>query len=461
MRTLAVLFGVLMATGAAAEPARASDPDALAKAVAPFIDEQTLAVVHADLTRIDPNAAFGRLAKLLGPLGPREAAELPGVRGVVCQLAADLLKAGARDAFLVVSLADVPAEPLLIVIPLAPGANERALRGLLYSGRADGPTERPDNPPGRGHARTQVRVVRNAVVRCEWPILQRVLKMKPPARPERAKAFAAAGDTPVHALLLPTADNRRVIEEMMPELPKEIGGGPSTALTRGLLWAAVGVNAPPKPSLRLVIQSADADSAKAMAGVLGGVYRMLATLDEARRVVPQIDKLLAALTPRVARDRLVLDLPPEKLDALLDGPVASAVRAERDRQRAHASSTHLRVIGAAVNTYKGRHDGTYPPDLAALIREGILGKRLLEGPRTGKRGYVYIRPPAGLGAEEAGRTPMVYEDPATHGRKQTHVLFADRHVERMTVDERFGDLVEQAKAASAKAYAPQREKIRD
>ena len=53
--------------------------------------------------------------------------------------------------------------------------------------------------------------------------------------------FAQLSIQAAQFLLLPTADIRRVIEEMIPTLPGAVGGGPSTTITRGCLWAAVGV----------------------------------------------------------------------------------------------------------------------------------------------------------------------------------------------------------------------------
>jgi hypothetical protein len=292
--------------------------------------------------KFDPVARADRLTGLLSQLDKGVAEELAEMKAVAGGVISGLVAAGARDAYVVVSLADIPSPPLLVVVPLRPGAKERAIRGLLYSGRADGPTSRPDNPPGRGHAKTQVRVVRNAVVRCDWPVLQRVKAMAPHARPELAKAFAAAGDTAAQGLLLPTADNRRVIEEMMPELPKKIGGGPSTAVTRGLQWAALGVNGPPKPSLKLTIQSADAASAKALVDVLDGIYKALAASKVVRRAADAFDKILAAIQPRAAGDRVVIHIPPARLNALLDGPVLDFLRVQRDKDLQARSERHPR-----------------------------------------------------------------------------------------------------------------------
>ena len=85
------------------------------------------------------------------------------------------------------------------------------------------------------------------------------------ARPELAAAFEAAGDTAVQVIFTPPKYFKRVVEEIMPQLPKEIGGGEGAMLTKGCLWAAIGLDLPPQISAKLVIQSQDATAADALA----------------------------------------------------------------------------------------------------------------------------------------------------------------------------------------------------
>jgi len=59
--------------------------------------------------------------------------------------------------------------------------------------------------------------------------------------PELTAAFEAAGDSAVQVALIPPAYAARVIDELMPEFPKQLGGGPTTVLTRGISWAAAGI----------------------------------------------------------------------------------------------------------------------------------------------------------------------------------------------------------------------------
>ena len=77
-------LALLLAATAQAE----SEPAARAAAVAPFVDEQTLAVGHVDLTRIDPGAVLPELQKVVAlpaPVAAGLAAEIEGPLGQLRQ----------------------------------------------------------------------------------------------------------------------------------------------------------------------------------------------------------------------------------------------------------------------------------------------------------------------------------------------------------------------------------------
>src|SRR5947209_5785241 len=59
-KTTALMLALVLALPASA--AEKFDPEARARAVAPFLDEQTFLVAHVDLTRIDPDALRKQLA---------------------------------------------------------------------------------------------------------------------------------------------------------------------------------------------------------------------------------------------------------------------------------------------------------------------------------------------------------------------------------------------------------------
>src|SRR5262249_6251219 len=144
-------------------------------------------------------------------------------------------------------LADMPDLPF-VVVPLHEGTNVDALLRLreeshLFPG---GSAERVGKALVAGSKRTVARL--------------RNLKAEP--YPELARAFAAAGDSTMQVLLLPSASSRQIVEQLMPQLPKELGGGPSRVLTRGIQWAAAGQEISPKFSLHVVVQSQDTKAAQ-------------------------------------------------------------------------------------------------------------------------------------------------------------------------------------------------------
>ena len=139
-----IAFAVCTALDA---PGQVSDPAARAKAVGPFIDEQTIAVVRVDVTRIDIDALFAKLGQIVGQVeGDRDDKEaaLEAIKRfdqpkqIVGKWVADFMKAGGRELYFVASLADIPRHPFFTIAPLQSRADARAIAGLICSGTPDG-----------------------------------------------------------------------------------------------------------------------------------------------------------------------------------------------------------------------------------------------------------------------------------------------------------------------------------
>src|SRR5207248_1413895 len=99
--------------------------------------------------------------------------------------------------------------------------------------------------------------------------------------------------------VIPPPDMRRALEELLPTLPPQLGGGPTATLTRGVRWASLAVRPPPEPSLRLVIGSQDARAAADLLGVIDAALKLGADSGLAPGVT-------SALRPKVEGDRVVL-----------------------------------------------------------------------------------------------------------------------------------------------------------
>ena len=311
--------------------------DARARAIAPFLDDEVVAVLHLDLTKVDLDDLLTRLFQ------DRDAA-----REYSLELGPwfkELRKAGAEDMFLVVTPANFPAPPS-VVVPQGNGADATAIGRLLCGGgKAKSPIAWPT-----------CATIRGAVFAGTPDSLERVKNMKAVARPELAMALEAAGETAVQFLLLPTGDHRRVVEEMQPSLPRELGGGPITTLTHGLLWAAIGLQTEPGPTVRLVIQSQDAASAQALRKVGQHALKWLEHEPWIRRRFPDFARIFAQLQPAIEKDRISLNVDLQQGNAL----VTTLHQQWRETFGRHECVNNLKQIALALHNYHSTHK-SFPP----------------------------------------------------------------------------------------------------
>jgi hypothetical protein len=287
---------------------------ARAKILAPFIDDQTVAVVRIDLTKADPDTLF-KLMREVGGLDPKDEKEL---KPIMAGWLGAFKKAGGRELNYFFGLPD-EGEPFVIV-PLAADANVKTLGDLLNEHFA----------PSGGRER-----VGTVLVAGSKETLERVRKLKPAARPELAKAFAAAGDGAVQAVLLPPPQLVKLIDEKVPALPKELGGGSPRPFTRGVQWAAFGLNAPPKLGLRVKVQSPGDEAAKELDESAAALLKAVVANKEVRAALPGIDKVPPLMVPVREGSQLVLTLDDKQARAAL-GPmlrwaVTEVVRTQRSK----------------------------------------------------------------------------------------------------------------------------------
>ncbi len=333
--TASILLITLVAATAGAGAEEKPDAAVRASTIAPFLDEETFAVVHVDVTRIAVEPLLAEIIRLV----PEPFGDLPQDVQEARAVLAAIIQAGGKDVYAVVTmntpmLQGVWPVDAFLVVPLPPGADEAAIRAAFPV--PESAKQRLGNLVVVGHSET----------------IQRVLKMQPDPRPELAEAFAAPGDTAAQVLLIPPTYTRRVLEEAVPRLPKALGGGPSKVLARGLLWAAVGIDVPPHAALRLTIQSEDARAAEAFQTKLVDLMRLVGQIEKFGKYLPKFDEGVALLTPKVEGDRLVLTLDEKeqgisKALALLVPPV-EILRIHFGR---HHSVDNLKRIGLAMHNY--------------------------------------------------------------------------------------------------------------
>lgn len=340
--TLRCLLFALLTGVSGIEAAETSfQPQTRADLIAPYIDELTIAVAHADLSRVPVGpvvdwgiGAFPIPEHDLQPLRQQLDKTKQAVRTWLDAFAA----AGGKDIYLVVSLSDSPPDPWFMILPLAKGADEAALGKLLRAGFSQATSERLNDVLFVGRPAT----------------LERIKTTPPDPRPDLLSAFKAAGDTRAQVLLLPPRHARRVIEEMMPTLPAQLGGGPSTAITRGFLWASVGGSFSPPPGFHVGIQAEDQKAAEALRAKLDQLLQVLAQWEDAKRVVPNLAEIAARIEPSIEDGRLVLEIDAATVSALLKSLTPPVARARTAARRSQARNS-LKQIGLALHRWHDRH----------------------------------------------------------------------------------------------------------
>jgi prepilin-type processing-associated H-X9-DG protein len=356
-------FAFLFAIGLAA-PCVAGEPkfdaEARARVIAPYLAEGTIALARLAVTGLNADALTAKLIELTH----RKADDLEPFKQETGRWIADFTKAGGKEIYIVFDLADLPGSPFGIV-PLERKADGDAIAALLQGNIPWFPRDSAQ----KGTFEV-VEKLDHAIFAGDRKALARIKENKPASRPEVAKAFAAIGDTAAQLLLLPTADARRVVEELMPALPNELGGGPTAILTNGLRWAALGLDSPPNAAMRFVVQSKDATAARALNDLFGVAVQKIGQLPDVRRMLPQYDKLAALISPAVKDDRIALTLDPTSpgLSDLLSVLTPRVMDQTYRIRCAH----NLRAIILALHYYHDVH-GHFP----AVANFSNEGKALL------------------------------------------------------------------------------------
>ncbi len=158
----------------------------------------------------------------------------------------------------------------------------------------------------------------------------------------------------------------------------------------------------------------------------------------------------------------------------LNSPMAIAVllpslNRAKSKAKGVISKTHLKGISNACLFYAEENDGAAPPDLAALISGPIqylesteifispLSNRsapeISDGQFTGEIDYIYINPGNLQLIKRPGQIMLVYERPENYKGKHTVALFADGHIEQVSMI-RLKAAIQLAKEHATKATEP-------
>lgn len=422
-------------------PGAETAPADVAAQVAPFLEEQTLAVAHLDPGRLDIDSVFGRLLESgAGVIAPEDQqgffSELDRLKEALTKWIASFQAAGGLGLFVALSPADLPG--FYAVAPLAANHDVQALTELLQQAQ----------PWGRHNRSSPLRLeafdkVGEALFAGRETAADRLARGEPAPRPELTDAFAAAEDAPLRVALIPSADSGRVLRELPCGLPDEVGGGSSSWLTDGLVWASLSLDPGPGVSLRLVVQYATEDdvtrAADALIGLLAKVRESLAA--SAGR--PDDDGRWEGLTPEVDGTQVTVSLSHEATIGFVEDVIGPALRRARGKAKAAASTNNVKQLLLACMMFSNDHKNQFPADIYQPELKKYLGnaaETVLRNPRLPKRGkgYVYIGLDGPLTELRSPSTRVViHEAYDAWPADGLNVGFADGHVERIMQEDTF------------------------
>lgn len=429
MRTFLI---ALLITIAAAAPARAD--------LKQYIDAGTLMAGEVDLTKadfatIDPwvrqaMTAAGLLGNSPSAVKP---AELDGSMAAAKKVVADLRAAGATKIYFVTQLDLLKNGGVAVIAPIAAGGDAKKVAAIFFSGRADGPTSQPAVDRGQSRfQRAAVVLPGNVVVHGSLAAVNYVKTLHPIDRTDLNAGLAAMGDVPVKFVVAASPPIRMMLAK---NLPEKLYGQPMTTVTNDLLWVAAGVTLPPEPTVKVIAQSANPESAKSLEQIV--TYQLAELSGVPPTISPDFAKLL---TPQVKNDQVTLNFDNARLMNVAKELTIPLAQSRQNAIRAQTMS-NMRQILMACQMFAAENKGKLPKDLKSLDKYlGANVKRVMTNPLnpTTDPGFIYI-PLPDLRMPNAGQTVMLYAAHKEFGQGVC-VGFADGHVEFVNDKKRFDEM---------------------
>lgn len=171
----------------------------------------------------------------------------------------------------------------------------------------------------------------------------------PVARPEFDMAAKEVVDFPIQILILPPDYLRTTFRELLPTLPAKLGGGPTSILTDGVKWTAIGVD-PSKLELQAVTQSSSQDAAKALASHLP--EWLLSQKDSIPMIRYGIVHLLPLFSPTVSGDKLTVSIQGDTQMANVVAFASNAMGQLLGSMTTQIKMDRFKQIGLAIHNYE-------------------------------------------------------------------------------------------------------------
>jgi hypothetical protein len=312
----------------------AGGTDSHASVLAPFVDEQTMAVARVDITRVNIDTPPASMF-----LSEIPADVLAPLKDTLTVFQKALARYGRKEVYAVWTMANAGPEPCLLI----PASSDSEAENLTADLR---------------HIPGLVSETKGTMVLAgNRASVNHMRQMQPAARPELAQALAAVHDMPMQVAVIPPKVLRRSLIETFPQLPHWLGGGPSATLNESFVWFVAGVDSP-RAKIELIIQARDQNAALAINQAYARWHKEVG--EEIHRKAPKLAQVLPLLKLQIQKDRLILALDERALEQIAQA-VKPAVGKVRDEARRARSANNLKQMALAIWNYHDVYKG-FPMD---------------------------------------------------------------------------------------------------
>jgi hypothetical protein len=322
-------------------------PASRAATVAPFLDDQTVAIMRIDVAAINVDTAFTEFAKIVATLDGEDAAKL---------LRADADKVLAfqklvQEVYVVVSLNDAPAYPPFGVVKMVPGADAKKIFAFWHSEDVNAAVDQK--------AFDEFCFVKNdvAILGNGRAIYRFKNSTAPPTVvPNLEQAFQLAGNTQFQAIFVPTDGARAALAKTAQSLPAQLVSDAETLMT-SVNYAAVTTNLPPGFELKIEAQGRDAASAQK---VQAAMSKFMAMLRVGPNMSPFMQGIFDKLSPQLNNDRLTCALRESDVDMVQLKAMALGAASTFGPSPESQVTNNLKQIGLAMHNYAAQQGGKLP-----------------------------------------------------------------------------------------------------
>jgi hypothetical protein len=333
-------LAAVAAIGLSTAIARADD-----SVVTPFLDNQSNAVVYADLSKVDMDQieSWRQKAIAAANLDPAEKqkqdAESKKNLDKAKQWIGDFTTAGGKDLYVDVTLGGLlQGAPGAIIVPIAAGANSDAL-AKVFNPAGNAPAGDPNGMQSAMRAQTEV--VGNTLVYTTGSQVQKFKTPSAEARPDLADGLAAGGAAPIRLVIVPSTIKKLPIFMIMMAQRNAQGAAAQQNIPfmqpewDNVTWMSATFIPPPNESGSVVIQCKDADSANAMATMINTQFDQQKNDPKARaQYGDALDKLAVAAKPAVDGSKVTITLTQDTLDNVVGPMMTKAMQSTPKRDAA-------------------------------------------------------------------------------------------------------------------------------